>query len=551
MSRHFGPSPQVLARERRGTRTVVGVGHLPGKAVHFAPSVRRSGVHALSTVDVVALQKAAGNNAVAQLMRNGRVPYTPRRPIRLWDRVQRCGATPSELCPCHDTETKNADAGHVTAQRLAEGAATPETAHPTVRWGSRGQPVFELHVKLNLEGASPPLAADSIFGPKTNHAVRVFQAGHELEQDGIVGPKTWAELDAGLPAVAQPPDCDTLLTALGQQPPGPQGTVPVAQTLQDPGVSPSSCGLIPPDLLAQLAKILGSPPAPPAPVATKCTRKTPSGDVIGAHTVSAATISAPGDTVTFTVAFKCVPAIKTVFTVLETTGGTDLGLRKAFPVTDLTLTREWNGKKLFAKVGTFMVDDGKYRHRVEEVVFAFDASGKSLKVTGANLTSPPVTVDARAKAGAQDNKANIDLLAEIIKSEMGIGNAQEEEAIGWAVRNQLLRLNTRNVKDARDFFHDATGSAPTAAEIAMAKTILSAKNMSGDTSGGAIKWFSPQSMPPRAGTCAGNDCRGGLREELNTDTGKKEKVFFPSFSTTMTHRPVTGARNWYVRFYAL
>ncbi|MDQ3151326.1 MAG: hypothetical protein M3R63_06295, partial [Actinomycetota bacterium] len=90
-----------------------------------------------------------------------------------------------------------------------------------------------------------------------------------------------------------------------------------------------------------------------------------------------------------------------------------------------------------------------------------------------------------------------------------------------------------------------------AAEIAMAKTILSVKNMSGDTSGGAIKWFSPRSMPPQVGTCADNDCKGGLHEELDTDTGKKKNVFFPSFSTTMTHRPVAGARNWYVRFYAL
>lgn len=56
--------------------------------------------------------------------------------------------------------------------------------------GSRGEDVKVLQIKLNAYG-NFGLAADGIFGAKTEAAVRQFQKENNLSVDGIVGPKTW------------------------------------------------------------------------------------------------------------------------------------------------------------------------------------------------------------------------------------------------------------------------------------------------------------------------------------------------------------------------
>jgi peptidoglycan hydrolase-like protein with peptidoglycan-binding domain len=63
----------------------------------------------------------------------------------------------------------------------------------TVRRGDRNACVAPLQRRLNALGfnAGTP---DGSFGPKTEAAVRSFQSHRKLLTDGVVGPKTWSEL---------------------------------------------------------------------------------------------------------------------------------------------------------------------------------------------------------------------------------------------------------------------------------------------------------------------------------------------------------------------
>lgn len=58
----------------------------------------------------------------------------------------------------------------------------------TLRYGSRGEDVRYLQRILLLND-------DGIFGTKTEEAVVSFQKAHGLVADGVVGAKTWAELE--------------------------------------------------------------------------------------------------------------------------------------------------------------------------------------------------------------------------------------------------------------------------------------------------------------------------------------------------------------------
>jgi len=62
-----------------------------------------------------------------------------------------------------------------------------------VRSGSSGEAVETLQKKLAAKGFNPG-AADGIFGPKTDDALRRFQEAEGLTVDGIAGPNTYAAL---------------------------------------------------------------------------------------------------------------------------------------------------------------------------------------------------------------------------------------------------------------------------------------------------------------------------------------------------------------------
>lgn len=68
----------------------------------------------------------------------------------------------------------------------------PIITYPTLRRGSKGELVTQLQDLLSKDGST--LQIDGIFGIGTQSAVKAFQKKHNLKVDGIVGPKTWAEL---------------------------------------------------------------------------------------------------------------------------------------------------------------------------------------------------------------------------------------------------------------------------------------------------------------------------------------------------------------------
>ena len=63
---------------------------------------------------------------------------------------------------------------------------------PVVKSGSNGHPIKTLQYLLRARGHN--VAADGVFGPNTEAAVKGFQASKGLAADGIVSPTTWAAL---------------------------------------------------------------------------------------------------------------------------------------------------------------------------------------------------------------------------------------------------------------------------------------------------------------------------------------------------------------------
>lgn len=63
-----------------------------------------------------------------------------------------------------------------------------------VQLGDSGSGVKQIQTALIAQGYK--ITADGQFGPLTDQAVKSFQAKRGLKQDGIVGPATWAKLQA-------------------------------------------------------------------------------------------------------------------------------------------------------------------------------------------------------------------------------------------------------------------------------------------------------------------------------------------------------------------
>jgi hypothetical protein len=83
-----------------------------------------------------------------------------------------------------------------SANRVLGRDRPADDARPTLRMGSTGDAVKTLQRRLGV-------GVDGVFGDATLRAVIVFQTSVNLIADGIVGPQTWAALDAGFAVVDQ------------------------------------------------------------------------------------------------------------------------------------------------------------------------------------------------------------------------------------------------------------------------------------------------------------------------------------------------------------
>ena len=70
-----------------------------------------------------------------------------------------------------------------------------DQSEPVLRVGSSGLPVRRLQSWMSAVGFDTG-GVDGRFSPKTEAAVKDLQQRSKLDVDGVVGPKTWAIVDA-------------------------------------------------------------------------------------------------------------------------------------------------------------------------------------------------------------------------------------------------------------------------------------------------------------------------------------------------------------------
>jgi hypothetical protein len=112
----------------------------------------------------------------------------------LWRHQGACGSCACHVeRRCHDGYRRTSAGWVRSVCRWTTDCGCPGTVSwPTVRRGDSGPDVTSVQHLLNARGAG--LAADGVFGPLTETAVRNFQAAMGLSVTGVVDTRTWPTL---------------------------------------------------------------------------------------------------------------------------------------------------------------------------------------------------------------------------------------------------------------------------------------------------------------------------------------------------------------------
>lgn len=443
------------------------------------------------------------------------------------------------FCPCDgDCPECTVEGVHDLRSTHLKGDPVLEACYDNQRllhYGHRGpavaraqQAITDYFMDLDCRDPLPVYGVDGIFGPETRGAVKEYQqssgqTGRYI--DGIIGPITTGLLDKDMLGLEM------------EQPPALRYTVEEGDSLDSiaekfnttPGVireandMPFGEGAPRPgqtiDVQGQPGQCRNGPPKGKKKKKTpdrnkKCPRDLDPDDVVLHNSLSGPIIEKPGDYALVAYKFAC-KVLGYTLTVVDQSGtevrnfgcvnAKGTGGCKRFKSGGNAVSAVWEGKISYDSGGMYIADDDlnkkdTYYFLLKDVKYAHDAStGAPKYATGSRLISSPVEIKTREyqRTGNEfseyvDN--NRDILAKIVASEMGIGNIDEKRAIAWAVRNQMLRVGTNDINETQsEFKKDDTGPA-TAVSDQVAFDVLT-RPMGNDEVRGAVRWFSPRSMP--------------------------------------------------------